>query len=275
MDFIALSEAQRQHFDTYGYIAIPQALDPHTVERLVEVGDRFMASAGPVHNYYANRYIDLLYDELLTELSVCSATVPLVMQLLSPDIRLTRANIIYKYPQPVSATPIYPDGDGRSYRNWHRDLNNFSPDHPICGTVCIRVGYCLSDFTEPNSGVTLFVPGSHKLRQQLRFDKGDLDPPHFVEPSLRAGDAYLFSTSTYHTPAVNFTKEAAKGLLVSYAYNWWAHRHPLPEEKTLESMDEIKAQLFGKEFHGADVPLRKWGKAHGLAVDEPPMRLFV
>ena len=124
MDFIALSEAQRQHFDTYGYIAIPQALDPHTVERLVEVGDRFMASAGPVHNYYANRYIDLLYDELLTELSVCSATVPLVI------------------------------------------------------------------------------------------------PLHFVEPSLRAGDAYLFSTSTNHTPAVNFTKEAAKGLLVSYAYNW-------------------------------------------------------
>ena len=62
---------------------------------------------------------------------------------------------------------------------------------------------------------------------------------------------------------------------MSYAYNWWAHRHPLPAEKTLESMDAIKAQLFGKEFHGADVPLRKWGKAHGLAVDEPPMRLFV
>ena len=40
-------------------------------------------------------------------------------------------------------------------------------------------------------------------------------------------------------------------------------------------MDEIKAQLFGKEFHGADVPLRKWGNGHGLAVDEPPMRLFV
>ena len=131
MDFIALTEAQRQQFDTYGYIVIPQALDRYTVERLVEVGDRFMAAAGPVHNYYANRYIDLLYDVLLTELSVCSTTVPLVMQLLSPDIRLTRANLIYKYPQPVSAAPTYPDGDGRSFRNWHRDLNNFSPNHPM------------------------------------------------------------------------------------------------------------------------------------------------
>ncbi len=37
-------------------------------------------------------------------------------------------------------------------------------------------------------------------------------------------------------------------------------------------MDEIKVQLFGKEFHGAGLPLRKWGNGHGLALDELPMR---
>jgi ectoine hydroxylase-related dioxygenase (phytanoyl-CoA dioxygenase family) len=275
MDFVELSLTQRQHFDEHGYMIVPQALDAQTVARLIEVGDRFMAQAGPVDNHYANRYIDLLYDSALTQLTTCSTTVPLVLQLLSPEIRLTRANIIYKYPQPVSDQPTYPDGDGRSFRNWHRDLNNFSPNHPIRGTVCIRVGYCLTDFTEPNSGVTLLVPGSHKLTEQLRFNKDELDPPHFVEPSLRAGDAYLFSTSMYHTPAVNFTDRPAKGLLVSYAYNWWAHRHPPPDEATLECMDAIEAQLFGKEFHGPEVPLRQWGKAHGLEMDEPPMRVFV
>ena len=35
----------------------------------------------------------------------------------------------------------------------------------------------------------------------------------------------------------------------------------------------VKVQLFGKEFHGADLPLRKWGNGHGLALDEPPMRV--
>ena len=275
MNFVELTQAQRQTFNNNGYLVVPQALDRQQVAALTEVGDRFMADAGPVHNYYANRYIDLLYDPLLAELSVCSTTLPLVLQLLSPEIRLTRANIIYKYPQPASDAPIYPDGDGRSFRNWHRDLNNFSPNHPIRGTVSIRVGFCLTDFTEPNSGVTLMVPGSHKLTEQLRFEQGALDPPEFEELSLRAGDAYLFSTSTYHTPAINFTDRPAKGLLVSYAYNWWGHGHPVPDEKTLDGMDEIQAQLFGRSFHGEDVPLRKWGLAHGLEVEEPPMRVFV
>jgi ectoine hydroxylase len=275
MDFVELSSQQRQDFARDGYLVVPQALDEETVDALVGIGDHFMKTAGPVHNFYANRYIDLRQDPALIALSTHSPTLPYVLQLLSPEIRLTQANIIYKYPQPASDTPIYPDGDGRSFRNWHRDLNNFSPNHPIRGTVCIRAGYCLTDFTEPDSGVTLLVAGSHQLKEQLRFEQGRLDPPNFIELKLRAGDAYLFSTSTYHTPAVNFTDRTAKGLLVSYAYNWWTHRHPMPDEAVLDGMDPITAQLFGREFHGAAVPLRQWGNKHGLDVDEPPMRVFV
>ena len=95
-------------------------------------GDR-----GPVHNYYANRYIDMWYDDTLLELATNPRILPLIVQLLSPSIQLTRTHIIYKHPQPRSDDPLYPDGDGRSFRNWHRDLNNFAPNHPIRGTVSI------------------------------------------------------------------------------------------------------------------------------------------
>ena len=43
---------------------------------------------------------------------------------------LARAQLTYKYPQQQRQEPLYPDGDGRSSRNWHRDLNNFSAGGP-------------------------------------------------------------------------------------------------------------------------------------------------
>lgn len=274
MNFTPITQGQREHFKEHGYLIVPGAITDDLLNRLVSVGDKFMKSPDPIHNFYSNQYIDLTLDEALIELSIHSQTVPLVVQLLSYNIHLMRGHLIYKYPQPASNDPVYPDGDGHSFRNWHRDLNNFSEDHPIRGTVAIRVGYCLTDFPSPDAGMTMFVPGSHKLNEPLRFKKSSLDPPGFIEPVLRAGDAYIFSTSLYHTPAVNFTSEIAKVLLISYAYRWWAQHHPKPPDEVLKRMDPITAQLFCNPQEGDDVPLRLWAAEQGLPVEDPPMRVF-
>ena len=275
MNFTPLSDEQRQHFNEHGYLLVRDAIDPQTVTGLQNACDRFMETQPPYHNYYANRYIDMLYDPALIAVITNSRILPLVMELLSYDLHLMRTHLIYKYPQQESDTPIHPDGDGRSFRNWHRDLNNFAPDHPIRGTVAIRAGYALTDFTEPNSGVTLLVPGSHKLTQQLKFKKGALDPLDFVEPMVKAGDAYLFSTSTYHTPAVNFTDHVAKIALVSYAYRWWGQCHPRPDDTVLDTMDPMTAQLLGKAWEGDENPLKLWARENGIEVEDPPMRAYV
>ncbi|MBT5873015.1 MAG: hypothetical protein HOH43_06315, partial [Candidatus Latescibacteria bacterium] len=255
MKFKLLSQAQRHHFQKEGYLIVPGTLDQAKIDQLVEATDRFMATQDAPVRYYANRYIDMLFDPILLPLITNEHILPLVMQLMSYDLHLMRTHLIYKYPQESSYEPIYPDGDGRSFRNWHRDLNNFAPDHPIRGTVAIRVGYALTDCAVANSGATLLVPGSHRLTEQLRFGKDELDPPEFVEPSLRAGDAYIFSTSTYHTPAVNFTQDVAKVMLVSYAYSWWAQQHPIPDQAVLDAMDPLAAQLMGAGKEGEDNPL--------------------
>ena len=275
MEFTPLTPEQRSFFETNGYLTVPDALDQKTIERLTEVGDRFIATTEPPHNFYANRHIDLALDPALVALTTNPRTVPLVVQLLNWDLRMMRGNIIYKYPQPESDEPLFPDGDGRSFRNWHRDLNNFAANSPIRGTVAVRIGYCLTDFTRANSGVTMMVPGSHKLTEPIRIKAGDYDPPGFVEPALKAGDAYLFSTSTYHMPSVNFTDRVAKGLLVSYCYQWWGQTPPAPDDEVLETMDPITAQLFGKPFAPDQLPLKAWSKEHGLPHEDPPMRVFV
>ena len=276
MEFIPLTDQQQRSFDDHGFIVVHNAIDADTVDRLIAAGDRFMETAGPVHNYYANRFIDMWFDDTLLSLATNPRILPLVVQLLSPSIHLTRTHIIYKHPQPRSDDPLYPDGDGRSFRNWHRDLNNFAPNHPIRGTVSIRVGYCLTDFTEPCSGMTRLVPGSHRLVEQIRIPQGSLDPTDSVELALQPGDAYLFSSSCYHFPALNFQRRPAKGLLVSYAYRWWNSRHPRPADELLETMDPIARQLYGDAPEDEEqLPLRHWAREHGLPNAEiPPMRIF-
>jgi len=274
VNYHRLSQEQRNRFEEYGFFVVPNALDRDQLAAIREAADRFMdTQEGPVR-YYANRYMDMLFDPSLLPVVTNERILPLVMQLMSFDLHIMRTHLIYKYPQPESDTPIYPDGDGRSFRNWHRDLNNFATNHPIRGTVAIRVGYALTDSLEANSGVTLLVPGSHHLTEQLRFRKGALDPPEFVELPVRAGDAYLFSTSLYHTPAVNFTDETKRVMLVSYSYRWWAQSHPRPSQDVLDSMEPLAAQLMGNGLEGDDNPLKQWARTHGLEVEDPPMRVF-
>ena len=288
MEFIRLTNEQLQHFDENGYLVVPKAIDRVAVEKIVEMGDRFMEfelcrshrDSKPI-NYYFNRYFDLTQNETLLQIVTNSNTVPFVVQLLSSDIRLSGGNLIYKYPQPVSPTPVYPDGDGRSFRNWHRDLNNFAPNHPIRNTVAIRVTYCLTDFSQPNSGVTLLVAGSHHLTKPLHFDKqdskrpeADIYPDKVVELSLRPGDAYLFSTLIYHTPAVNFTNNVAKVLMANYAYRWWGEPAYQATDGAFDKVDEIGTQLLGKRISG-NLPLTEWAKKHGILADEPQMRIYV
>ena len=44
LDSTPLAEAERDHFDRQGYLIVRQALDPDTVARLLDAGDRLLAS---------------------------------------------------------------------------------------------------------------------------------------------------------------------------------------------------------------------------------------
>jgi len=74
----------------------------------------------------------------------------------------------------------------------------------------IKVGYCLTDFSEPMSGFTLFAPGSHLLPTPLPLAQGEIDPPDTVDLRLNAGDAFLFENRIFHTSAPNLQPAAVK-----------------------------------------------------------------
>ncbi|SVB35551.1 uncharacterized protein METZ01_LOCUS188405, partial [marine metagenome] len=92
VEFIRLTNEQFHHFDEKGYLVVPQAIDRDTIEKIVDIGDRFMEfelcrshkDSKPI-NYYFNRYFDLTQHETLLQVVTNSNTVPLVVQLLSSD----------------------------------------------------------------------------------------------------------------------------------------------------------------------------------------------
>ncbi|MCI0591765.1 MAG: hypothetical protein L0Y67_09305, partial [Gammaproteobacteria bacterium] len=102
MDFIHLKPEQRQSFDEDGFLVVRNALDAETVGRLIEEGDRLAESFlhkpevldKPEYNHLDLRP-GLLREKALFALVSNSSTVPLVVQLLSPNIHLHSTALIY------------------------------------------------------------------------------------------------------------------------------------------------------------------------------------
>ena len=153
MDFFQLTEAERRDFDADGFLIIRQAIDTETVTRLTDAGDRLMKSfMDDPNSVYSQRRDGVVQEAAFDSLLSNSTTVSRVVQLLSPNIHLHTASLIYKKPQPPDTTP--PD------RGWHRDAG-ITEDlgHKGLPRVGIKVCYCLTDFLEPNSGMTLMARG--------------------------------------------------------------------------------------------------------------------
>jgi ectoine hydroxylase-related dioxygenase (phytanoyl-CoA dioxygenase family) len=277
MDFVQLTEAERQAFDENGYLVVRQAIDAETIDQLIEAGDRLMESF-EYSDYYAHRRHGLVQEAAFAALATNPNTLSLIVQLLDANIHITNTSLIYKHPQ----QPTSPE-----FRNWHRDVGvHLDVGHENAPRVGLKIGYCLTDFTEPNSGATLFVRKSNNLKEPLAISKDEVDPQVFDEPSLQAGDAFLFESRIYHAAGLNFTDCIAKVVIYGYHYRWVKPDYYLryydeqlqPDEALLEKLDDIGRQLLGGQEsvdgridpNGLHWPLKEWAEQHGLAPENAP-----
>ena len=273
MDFVTLSSDQRRAFAEDGFLVVPNALDRGSVDRLLVETDRLaevflrkpVIGGKPEYNHLDLR-CGLLKEKALFALVSHSTTVPLVVQLLSPNIHLHSTTIIYKRPE----TP-----DAPSFRRgWHRDIRMARDiGHEGLPLAGIKVCYCLTDFEEPNSGMTLMARGSHRRTEPLRIPKGAVDPidVEVCDLQLKAGDALLFEHRTFHTAAPNRSNRTSKVVIYGYAYRWMRTEVYLeaPDERQLLQADPITRQLLGG-YRDVDTPpwaLERWARKHGVARD--------
>jgi len=276
MDFVRLTEEQRQSFAGDGYLVVRNALDGETVARLLAEADKLAApflnkpelAGKPEYNHLDLRR-GLLNEKAFLSLVANSTTVPLVVQLLSPNIHLHSTTVIYKRPE----TP-----DAPSFRRgWHRDIR-IPKDlgHAQLPLVGIKVCYCLTDFHQPNCGMTLMARGTHLRTEPLKLSRGEVDPVgvEVKDHQLHAGDALFFENRIFHTAAPNRSARTSKVVIYGYAYRWMKPEVYLenPDEKQLLNVDPITRQLLGG-YRDVDTPawaLERWARRHGVMRESVP-----
>jgi ectoine hydroxylase-related dioxygenase (phytanoyl-CoA dioxygenase family) len=272
MEFNRLSPEDRARFDEDGFLIIRNALDKEAVATLLEAGDRLAEAflrkpevlTRPEYNHLDLRP-GLLREEAMLRLVTNPVAVPLVVQLLGPNIHLHSTALIYKRPSPQAPT---------FRRGWHRDIR-IPQDlgHERLPRVGMKVCYCLVDFHAPNSGMTMLAPKSHLRTEPLQMPKGSVDPKdiELCDLRLNAGDAFVFENRLFHTAAPNLSDRTSKVAMYGYAYRWMKQEVYLetPDPKLLSQADPISRQLLGG-YRDIDTPpwaLQRWAKRHGV---QPP-----
>lgn len=281
MNFVPLTAEQRQSFDDDGFLVVRDVLKKETVEQLLEAGDRraraFLNKPELLEKEEYN-HLDLrpglLKEKALFSLLAHSPTVPLVVQLLSPNIQLHSLTLIYKRPVDPEGVPFR--------RGWHRDIR-IPKDlgHRDLPRVGIKICYCLTDFHKPNSGMTLFARKTHLSPEALKIRKGTIDPEgvEVCDLRLNAGDAVLFENRIFHTAAPNRSDRTSKVLIYGYAYRWLKPEVYLEtlDETLLQKADPIERQLLGGYRDVDTVPwaLQRWAKTHGIEPEPVPWTVDV
>ena len=276
MDFVRLEPEQQQAFDRDGFLVVPNALEAETVNRLVEASDRLAESFlkkpkledKPEYNHLDLRP-GILREEALFDLIDNASTVPLVVQLLSPNIHLHSTTLIYKRPENPNATPFR--------RGWHRDIRiPRDLGHRSLPLVGIKVCYFLTDFHQSDCGMTVMARGTHLRTEPLTIAKGQVDPADVEVCDLRlnAGDALFFENRIFHTASPNRSDRVSKVLMYGYAYRWMKPEVYLevPDNRLLEKADPVVYQLLGGYRDVDTVPwaLQRWAKRHNACPEPVP-----
>jgi ectoine hydroxylase-related dioxygenase (phytanoyl-CoA dioxygenase family) len=270
LEFTELKPEQRRSFDEDGFLVVRKALDTGTAAQLIEEGDRraeaFLNKPEvldrPEYNHLDLRP-GLLKDQALFDLVSHSTTVPLIVQLMGPNIHLHSTALIYKRPESADAPSFR--------RGWHRDIRiPRDLGHQRLPLVGIKICYCLTDFHQPNSGMTLFARGSHLSQDALAIPKDQIDPPKFetCDLAMDAGDAVLFENRIFHTAAPNRSNRTSRVLMYGYSYRWMKPEVYLdvPDAGLLDRADPITRQLLGgyRDVDTQPWALQQWAKRHSV-----------
>jgi ectoine hydroxylase-related dioxygenase (phytanoyl-CoA dioxygenase family) len=274
-----LADADIRQFDDEGYLIVREVLDPETVDRLIEVSDRLIASDRRENRQLSH---NSLYDGFRNCIAIDDAFIPLltqqrilsaVVQLLGAHLQLMTSHLIYKHPDPPG-TPDTVRSPG-----WHRDYANATK---VLGNgvprILLKCAYYLTDLSEPNSGATLVVPGSNQLLKPIEIPAGQTDPAGTLEPSLQPGDCLLFENRIWHAGAANLSGRIRKAVMFGYGYRWVMPMDYRTQSPTLlDKLDPLGQYLVGEPFKktqeyrpgGGESPLAAWCEAHGALAVRP------
>ena len=279
-----LTSSERQFFNTHGYLVIPDAIDQETREALIEVVDRIDdRERTPAHGNRLLSITDIVAeDPTLVKLVNQPTIFPKIWGILGWNI--------YLYHSHLDVTPSDNAADQQWSVAWHQDsmrVNDEIESDPR-PRLSVKVGYYLTDVSQPGHGNTLIVPGSHLDNDLDCPEDGQSNPPGTEPLCLTAGSALILDRRAWHTRSANTSGITRKVIWYGYSYRWMRPKDNMTVEHLYPQLTPIQRQLLGdgRTANGVydptdeDVPLRSWlwdhdtnaagDSPHGHASSRPP-----
>ena len=227
----------KDEFEEQGYIAIPDALTTEQVERLVAAIDKLTArSPDKIHNV-----ADIFgkHDAFL-ELLDLPTVLPTVTELLGSNIWVNHSHF--------NANPVTESTDVTEYDNgygWHRDGGAIHRDLPWPPPLLtLKVGFYLTDLTQPSAGQTYFVRDSHKTGEKTP-DRYDL-PSSAFPMMVKGGTAVLFDRRLIHSiRSANNSETKRRVIFIQYAYRWMAANDAMNVRHLRRKLNPVQQQMLG------------------------------
>lgn len=226
----ALTDEQRHHWETQGYLILKQALTPQEVALFSSEIDRLRRIPGfepvrdkelPIGHYgwlphadslddtgWMDRRDLLPYGKHFVDLMDRADVFDLIVDIMGPYLCLSMTQAIVR--PPSETFPGYTHTDGGEAL---RCIRPSETSHPLA----MKAMYLLTDVTEPDSGNLTIFPGSH--RRQIPYNTDDpITPtsPGSLQIMGEAGDCILFPHAMWHGPCKNLSGRARKTILYNY-----------------------------------------------------------
>ncbi len=263
-----LSPAERQRFETDGYLHLPGVLSPAEVRNLsraaarLDTAYRDQPSVGPYH--LLNLHDLIGQDPAFLELIDQPVVLTKAWGLLGWNLQLFHTQLIVTPPAPAGAT-------AGAY-GWHRDNNRMNVELGVDDQprISVKVAYFLTDLPEPGMGNFCVVPGSHRSARSALPDP-EVTSPAAAEITARAGDGLLFDRRLWHAASANVSPHPRVALFYGYAHRWVRPKSAMhPDDVLPLTEDPIRRQLLGActsangyyDPQDDDVPLRTWIRQH-------------
>ena len=217
--------AERAGFETNGYLVIQEFLPPDLVERLREaalsdaVRRRRIEEAGQTRlgmTHLHGKNIRLFYlledDPLFLDMVDLPLIMPYVTGLLNEKPHFHASDVILEYGSHGRGPGWHSDGIDAGFRRFGWPI-------PF---LQLKVGYYLSDMSQPGAGNLCVVPGSHNAR--IPPDEADRQNPELFEGAVQIcgppGTAILFHNALWHTGGP-WTREGERMMLyLAYEHPW-------------------------------------------------------
>lgn len=261
-----LSDTERTFFETNGYLIVENAIDDKLSSRLLAAVDRVDARerSADLQGKLLSVPDIIQEDDAFVELSTQTTTFPKVWGILGWNI--------YLYHSHLDVTPTENAIAQNWSVAWHQDsmrVNDEIESNPR-PRLSLKIGYYLSDVSQPGRGNTLVVPGSH-LNNEIDCEADGESNPAGAEPlCVPAGSAVLLDRRIWHSRSANSSDIARKVVWLGYSYRWLRPKDEMTVAHLYAQLDPIPRQILGDGLTAngvydptdADVPLRQWLREH-------------